>query len=120
MPPFEYDELPQPQRVIAPARKMLVEQPLDERGLEILESGAGRRQKRVDEQLAKIAAEPYAKRHTEALLRPVEQIARQQARRHFLQHVLAPAVFDLHRRGQRRGEREYLVVEQRHARLERV
>ena len=89
-------------------------------GLEIAALQARRRQQRVGEQLAQVAAEPDAERHAEALLAPVEDVARQQRGRHFLQHVLAPAVLDLQRRRQRGRELDDLVVEQRHARLDRV
>ena len=44
----------------------------------------------------------------------------QERRRDFLQHVLPPAVLDLERRRQRRREVDDLVVEQRHARLDRM
>src|SRR5437764_2440157 len=81
MPALEDDELPQPQRMVAPARQMIVDQLLDERRLEIPAGETGWREQRVGEQLPQIASEPDAERHAESLLAPIEQVARHEPRR---------------------------------------
>ena len=105
MPPLEHDELPQPQRVVALAGQVLVDELADEGRLEVAALEAGGRQQRVGEQFAQVAAEPGAERHAEPLLAADRaDRAGQQRGRDFFQDVLAPAVLDLHRRRQRRRQ----------------
>src|SRR5438045_7598593 len=119
VPALEYDELPQAQRVVAAAGEMLVEKAPHERRLKIV-GGRRRALQRVGEQITEFAAEPDTKRHAEALLGSIEEIARKQARSHLFQYVLAASVFDFERRRKRCCKRDHLVVEQRYARLDRV
>ena len=103
------------------AGEVLVDEPVDERRLEIAALARSRRLEHVGEQLGQAAAEPDAERHAEALLLPVEDRRRQQ-RAHatsFSTCLRRPFVI-LKRRRQRRREVDDLVVEQRHARLDRV
>src|SRR5512147_3148929 len=114
MPPFEHDELPETQRVVAPARYVFVDEVSDEPRLEVSTLQTRWGEQRVGEELAQVAAEPDAKRDAEALLATVENLGRQQGRRDLLQDVLATALADLHSGGQGRGERDHVVVEQWH------
>src|SRR5581483_12077139 len=84
MPPLENDELPEPQRVVAPAREMLVDHAAHECRLEVAALQGRRREERIGEQLAEIPAEPRAERHAEALLATVQDVGRQQRRRDLL------------------------------------
>ena len=89
-------------------------------GLEVPALQTLGRQQRIGEQLAQTAPEPEPRGTPKPCLRPVQNIARQSARCDLLEHVLPTAVPDLERGRQRDANVDHLVVEQRHARLDRV
>ena len=106
MPELEHQQLPQPQRVIAPAGQVLVDEPVDERRFEVAALPRSRR----------LAARPRRARvspprnHTPSgtpkpcFFRSSDAGAAAATGRDALQDVLAPAVRILKRGGQRRGE----------------
>ena len=121
MPALEDDELPQAKRVIARAADVLMDErrgrrparssrAADSRGDSSVSANSSRRLPR--NQTSSGTPNPCLRRSISA--------RRKEPGCHFLQHVLPAAVPDLQRGRQRRGEVDHLVVEQRHARLDRV
>src|ERR1051325_4693392 len=97
---------------VAPAREMQVE--------ELLHAGAREREAPVELRILEALACPFAQRpaqpavdrHREALLRPVDDLARQQAVSEAAQQVLAFAAAQLPRKRQSLAPFDQLVVEQ--------
>ena len=94
---------------------MFADQPADESRLKVAAIERPRRQQGVGKHLPQIPAEPDPERYTETLFAAIENLARQQRRRDFLQDVLAAAVLDFERRRQRKRKLHDLVVEERNA-----
>src|SRR5690349_972307 len=120
VPEFEDDERPEPERMLTSSGHVLVDDARDERRVEVAALSCAAGQKDVGKQLAYAAAEPAAERYFEAAFAPVQDVARQQRRRRLLQDVLPPAVTDLQVGRQLRGKVDDLVVEERHARFDRM
>ena len=81
VPELEDEQLPEPQRVVALAGQVFVDEAVDERRLEVAALARRRRPQHVGEEVAQAAAEPDAERHAEALLPAIEDLGRQQAPR---------------------------------------
>src|SRR5437762_868222 len=95
MPMLEHHQLPEAPVMVALAGEMLVDKTPHELRLEVPALQRARREQRIREEAAKVAAEPDLQRDAESLLRPVEDAFRKQRRRNLLEHVLSPAVADL-------------------------
>src|SRR5215471_7834831 len=92
MPPLEDHELPQPERVIARAGHMLVNDAAYERWVEVAALERTSRQEGVAEQIAELSAEPHVERHAKPLLAAIDQAGWKKLRRHLLEDVFTPSI----------------------------
>src|SRR5258708_6636684 len=104
MPQLQDQQLPQPERVIAPAGEMLLQQARHEHGLEVsalLRSGSV---EDLGEQPRQSPAEPGTERNPEALLFAIQNAGREHRAQRFLHDVLPAAVPALEAGAQRGDE----------------
>ena len=95
-------------------------QPLDVGRVEDSAPAAPLGEQQLAHEAPEPAPEPVPERHREAVLRPVDDRVRQDPPHGLLEHVLRRAAAQVELRRDRRRELDQLVIEQRHASLDRV
>src|SRR3954469_8977315 len=74
MPQLEHEQLPQPQCVVPPACQMFMDEPVDETRLEVAPLARPRRAQNIGKHVGQSTTEPDAKRDTESLLLPIDDL----------------------------------------------
>ncbi len=118
-PALEDQEHPQPHRVVLAARCMLADEPCDRLGADQPAAREARRTQRRFDVGLQFLREPALERHHEALLLPVDDVARKIAFRQRLQDEFGGAAVDLQRRIEPRAPAVECVIEIRDPRLQR-